>query len=249
MFQLKITRISFGIALSLVALMWAVFAIEYALDLDWYKYGIYPRTAKGLIGIITSPFLHSTRDFAHIINNSVPTLILTWMMFYHYRTIAAQAFVFIYLFTGATIWLFAHNGYHIGMSGVIYGMTSFLITSGFLRRNMRVAAVSLVVVFLYGSTVWGIFPNQPGVSWEAHAFGFIGGIMIALFYRKNGPQPKKLMYEIEEDLGIEPEEEYWKEGYQPKQQEAAPKIIINYQIVPEKPKVETEESNEVKKKN
>jgi hypothetical protein len=127
------------------------------------------------------------------------------------------------------------------MSGVIYGLTSFLITSGFFRKNMKVAAISLVVIFLYGSTVWGIFPNQVGVSWEAHAFGFLSGILIAFYYRKRGPQPAKLRYEIEEELGIEPEVEYWKEQPQAPPAQNQPRIIVNYTIVPKKVEVEKED--------
>jgi membrane associated rhomboid family serine protease len=239
MLQKKITQISFGIAATITAIMWVVFFFDYTFELNWYKYGLYPQNKEGLLGIITAPFLHSTKGFSHIINNSVPTFVLSWMLFYHYRTVATRSFIFIYLFTGISMWFLARESYHIGMSGVIYGLTSFLIVSGFLRKNMKVAGISLVVIFLYGSTVWGIFPNQVGVSWEAHAFGFLSGGIIAFYFRKSGPQPAKLRYEIEEELGIEPEVEYWKTPeQQPPQHE--PKIIINYTIVPKKVEVEKE---------
>lgn len=216
--------------------------------MDLYKFGLYPRKIEGLIGIITSPFLHSTADFSHIINNSIPTFVLGWMLFYHYRTIAAQTFVFIYLFTGIAVWLFARDSYHVGMSGVIYGLTSFLVVSGFFRKNMRVAAISLVVIFLYGSTVWGIFPGRLGISWEAHAFGLVSGILSAVLFKSKGPQPAKMHYEIEEELGIEPEVEYWKT---PEQQPPiqAPRIIINYTVVPKNPQVVTEKKRNRLPKN
>lgn len=245
MLQKKITQISFGITLTIIGLMWAVFFIDYYFELDLYKYGIYPREKHGLIGVITSPFLHSTKDFSHIINNSVPTFVLGWMLFYHYRTVATKTFLFIYLFTGITLWFLGRESYHIGMSGVIYGLTSFLIFSGFFRKNMKVAAISLVVIFLYGSTVWGIFPNQVGVSWEAHAFGLLAGVLIAFYYRKRGPQPKKMMYEIEEELGIEPEFEYWKNPPEQAPPQNEPRIIVNYTIVPKK--VEIQKDDESKK--
>lgn len=245
----KITKISLGISLTLVGVMWTVFFFDYAFDLDFYKYGLKPRNAKGIIGIITSPFIHSTKDFTHIINNSVPMVVLTWMLFYHYRTIATRSFFFIYLFTGIMTWVLARDSYHIGMSGVIYGLTSFLVLSGFFRKNMRIAAVSLVVIFLYGSTVWGIFPGEPGISWEGHAFGFIGGITAAVLYRKKGPQPGKMIYEIEEEMGIEPEFEYWKypEAQKPKEQQ--PRIIINYSIVPKELKIEKEDHEKKEDQN
>lgn len=106
---------------------------------------------------------------------------------------------------------------------------------------MTVAAISLVVIFLYGSTVWGIFPGRLGVSWEAHAFGLIGGFTSALMLRTKGPQPKKLLYEIEEELGIEPEVEYWREQPQTPPVEQ-PRIIVNYQIVPKQVEIKKEDS-------
>ena len=111
---------------------------------------------------------------------------------------------------------------------------------------MKVAAISLVVIFLYGSTVWGIFPNQVGVSWEAHAYGFLSGALIAFYYRKRGPQPKKMHYEIEEEMGIEPEEEYWKTDHTHHHQHPHHKdnkhhnFQINYTIIPKKVEVEKE---------
>ena len=239
----KITRISLGISLTILGIMWTVFFFDYAFDLELYRFGLKPRSLEGSIGIITSPFIHSTRDFGHIINNSIPMLVLSWMLFYHYRTIATKALIFIYLFTGIMTWVLARDSYHVGMSGVIYGLTSFLILSGFFRKNMRIASVSLVVIFLYGSTVWGIFPGDPGISWEGHAFGFIGGLTIAFVLRKQGPQPQKLRYEIEEELGIEPEHEFWKYPPKDQPQQEKPRIIINYTIVPKEIKVEKEDGS------
>lgn len=236
----KITRISFSIAFAMVFLMWAVFLVNYRLDLDWYQFGILPHEWSGLKGILFGPFLHSTRDMNHILNNSGPMFILTWLLFYHYRTIATPAFLWIYFLAGLGTWLLGESNYHIGMSGVIYGLTSFLVFSGFFRKNMRVAAISLFVVFIYGSLVWGIFPIKVGVSWEGHLSGLVGGIMVALFFKEKGPQPAKMRYEVEEDLGIEPELEYWKEDFVPPQKKSneahEPKVIIQYRYQPKSKK-------------
>lgn len=236
MFNNKVTRISFSIAFTLVLFMWLVYALDSVLGLELYQFGVHPGEWEGLIGVITSPFLHSTRDFGHIINNSVPTFVLTWLMFYHYRKIATPAFILIYLLSGIGTWILGNPNYHIGMSGVIYGLTSFLVFSGFFRKNMRVAAISLFVIFIYGSMVWGILPIQPGVSWEGHLAGLFAGIIVAVLFKRKGPQPAKLRYEVEEELGIEPELEYWKEDFVPPQppvaQENQPKIIIKYSYVP-----------------
>jgi membrane associated rhomboid family serine protease len=216
--------------------MWIVFFVDFNFELELYRYGLYPLKSSGLLGVFTSPFIHSTEDYSHILNNSVPMFLLSWLLFYHYRTIASRSFIFIYLFTGISMWFLARDSYHIGMSGVIYGLTSFLVFSGFIRKNMKVAAISMMVIFLYGSMVWGIFPTKVGVSWEAHSMGLLSGILIAFYFRKDGPQAEKMKYEVEEDLGIEPQEEYWKEGYQPPLINE-PRIIVNYTVVPKSPKV------------
>lgn len=220
--------------------MWAVFALDYTIDdLDLYRFGVHPLHSDGLIGILTSPFIHSTRDFGHILNNTTPMLILSWMLFYHYREIATKSFILIYLFTGIGVWFLARDSYHIGMSGVIYGLAGFLITSGFFRKSMRISAISLVVVFLYGSMLWGIFPLEVQISWEGHLMGVISGITTALLFRQKGPQPTKMRYEIEEELGIEPGD-YWKiktqEELQAEQtlKREQSRIVINYHIVPKK---------------
>ena len=212
MLQQKVSRLSLYIALTIVGMMWLVHIANLGLELRLYRYGIHPLHTDGLTGIFTAPFIHSTSDWNHILNNSLPTLILSWLLFYHYRTIATRVFILIYLLTGISMWLLARGSYHIGMSGIIYGLTSFLVFSGFFRKNMRVAAVSLFVVFIYGSTVWGIFPVQENISWEGHALGLFSGIIVALLYKDKGPQPQKMHYEIEEESGIEPENEYWKEN-------------------------------------
>lgn len=240
--ETKIRRLSFGIAFSIVALMVVVFLYDYYFNLELYKFGVYPRSFSGLIGILTSPFIHSTVNFSHLLNNSIPIFVLTWLLFYSYRTIAAKVFVFIYFATGIFVWLLGRESYHIGMSGVIYGLTSFLIVSGFFRKNMRIAGISLLVIFLYGSIIWGVIPLDPSISWEGHFFGFLSGMIMAGVYRKAGPQPQKYRYEIEEDLGVEYEEEYWLEKpftsvTDTQELDNNKPIIINYTIVPSQPKI------------
>ena len=205
----KITRISFGIAFSIVTAMAIVFLYDFHFHLNLYKFGILPRNFSGLIGVLTSPFIHSTDSYSHILNNSIPMFVLTWLLFHSYRTVATKVFVFIYLFTGIVVWLLGRETYHIGMSGVIYGLTSFLIVSGFYRKNMRVAGISLLVIFLYGSIIWGVIPLDPSISWEGHFFGFLSGMIMAGVFRNSGPQPAKFRYEVEEELGFEYEEEFW----------------------------------------
>ena len=240
--ETKIRRISFGIAFSIVLAMALVFLYDYNFQLDFYKFGLFPRKIEGLLGILTSPFIHSTANYSHLLNNSLPMFVLTWLLFYSYRTIAAKVFIFIYIATGILVWLLGRESYHIGMSGVIYGLTSFLIVSGFFRKNMRIAGISLLVIFLYGSIIWGVMPLDPSISWEGHFFGFLSGMIMAGVYRKEGPQPEKFRYEIEEDLGLEYEDEFWLEKpytsvTDTDELDNDQQIIINYTFIPTQPKV------------
>lgn len=207
----KIIKLTLVLAFSFVGLMGIVFAYDITFNLNLYQYGILPRTAHGLIGILTGPFIHSTSGYSHLLNNSVPMFVLTWLLFYNFRNIAPKVFIIIFLGTGVFVWLFGRDNYHIGMSGVIYGLTSFLMLGGFLTKHLRVAAISLLVIFLYGSLIWGIFPVDPNISFEGHFFGFFVGAVLAILYRKQLPQPDKFRYEIEEELGLaEYENEFWK---------------------------------------
>lgn len=187
---------SFYFPFLLLVIMWAVRIIESALELDLYKYGILPQTKEGLIGILTSVFIHG--DFKHLLANSAPVFILSWAMFYFYRNIATLSFILIYIITGFWVWCFARHSYHIGASGLIYGMASFIFTSGILRKEMKLMALSLFIVFMYGGLVWGIFPMKELVSWEAHLMGLISGVLVAYFFKKSGPQRKKYFWETEQ---------------------------------------------------
>jgi membrane associated rhomboid family serine protease len=240
--EYRIRNISFSIAFSIVLLMIIVYLLDNTFHLKLYEYGLHPRKLSGLLGIFTSPFIHSTRDYSHILNNSVPMFVLTWLLFYTYRTVATKVFVLIFLFTGLLVWIFARPSFHIGMSGVIYGLTSFLIVSGFIRKDLRSVSLSLLVIFLYGSLIWGVFPLDPQISWEGHFFGFLTGVILAVVFRKAPPQPQKYFYELQEELGIEEEYEYpyWLENTNT-ENENQPELInekpitIHYTYKPKQP--------------
>ena len=193
-------------ALFVVIVMWLVYWADFLFIFDFHKLGVLPKTIEGLKGIIFMPLIHAHSDFKHIINNSVPTFLLLTLLFYSYKDIALKVFFGSWLFTGVLVWIFATNkgSFHIGMSGVIYALAAFLFTSGVLRKYFPLQALSLFIVFLYGSLIWGIFPTTPRVSWEGHLMGMIVGILIAIYYRSEGPQRPKYQYEIEKELGIEP---------------------------------------------
>jgi len=188
-------------------IIWFIKIIETSLHLDFAFLGIFPLKAKGLIGIITAPLVHA--DFGHLLSNSGPLLILGAGLFYLYNKIAFKVFFLIYIITNIWIWFGARYAYHIGASGLIYGMASFLFFSGIFSKNIRQIAISLLVVFLYGSMVWGIFPLQPKISWESHLMGAICGLVLAVYYRNYGPRPKKYSWEYEDEDENDPENEYW----------------------------------------
>lgn len=192
--------------LLLVILMWSVFLIDRHYQLDLYQYGVKPQTWEGLKGIFLMPFIHGQKDFGHVINNSFPTLVLFATLIYFYREIALYVTFFIWIGGGFLLWYFAQNtgSYHIGMSGVIYGLFGFLLVSGFVRRFLPLQAIALFVAFVYGSLIWGVFPIEAGISWEGHLAGLLVGAVIAMAFRKRGPAPPKYRYEIEKELGIEP---------------------------------------------
>lgn len=185
-----------------VVLMWAVFFIDHAFNLHLTQLGTAPRTIKGLNGIIFSPFLHS--DLEHLASNSLPMLVLGMLTFYFYKPIAWPSFIWIYIMSGVWLWVGGRNTptgdmYHIGASGLIYGAAVFLFFSGVFRKHKPLMVISALVLFLYGGMMWGIFPIKQEISWEAHLFGAISGLMVAYNYRKEGPQRKEYEWENEDD--------------------------------------------------
>ena len=191
----------------LVLIMWMVFWGDHLFpETDFYKYGIKPFEFSSLKGILFMPLIHSNREIGHIINNTPPTIILLAAIVYYYRSIAFKVFTLSWLFTGIGVWFFAvnNNSYHIGMSGVVYAMAAFLFTSGIIRKHRNLQGIALFVAFVYGGMIWGVFPVEEKISWEGHLSGMVTGVLLALLYRKKGPQPVKYLYEIEKELGIEP---------------------------------------------
>jgi membrane associated rhomboid family serine protease len=189
-----------------VFLMWLVKIIEVLFNLDLSHGGIYPLDIKGLPGILFSPFIHE--NFGHLFNYSLPLFFLSVALFYFYSEVAVEVFTWTFFLTGILVWLGGRTAWHIGASGLVYGLASFLFFSGIIRRHLRLIALSLLIVFLYGSMVWGLFPGvYKNVSWESHMLGFFSGILLSIAYRNKGPQMP--VYEWMEE---EEEEENGKSG-------------------------------------
>jgi membrane associated rhomboid family serine protease len=189
-----------------VLVLLSIYFLDGAFDLDLYRLCTYPRSAQGLIGIITSPFIHG--DLEHVLNNSVPLFVLGWALFYFFPHLAGRVVLGSWLVSGVWVWLSARANFHIGASGVVYGLAAFLFTSGLLRKQRTLMGLSLLVVFLYGGLLWGMFPLFPSISWESHFWGAAAGVALAFIYR-NVPSavrdPREIRWEDEEEEGTAPE--------------------------------------------
>jgi membrane associated rhomboid family serine protease len=167
-------------------MLWSVKFFEVSMELSFVKGGIYPRKLSGLRGILFSPLIHG--DWKHLVDNSMPVLLLSLALFYFYRDIAYKIWALIYFMSGILLWGVGREAYHIGASGLIYGLAAFLFLSGIIRRVRSLSAISLLVVFWYGSMVWGLLPFDFEVSFEAHICGAVSGIVLAVLYRDQGPE-------------------------------------------------------------
>jgi len=197
-FYRKKLLLSMIIPVIFIFFMWLVKIVEVLFELDFSGFGIFPLTVNGLPGIILSPFIHA--DFNHLFNNSLPLFFLSVALFYFYSEVALKVFAWTFFLTGLFVWVAGREAWHIGASGLIYGLASFLFFSGIIRRYFRLIALSLLIVFLYGSMVWGIFPGiYKNVSWESHMLGFFSGVVLSVWYRKEGPQRPVYEWMAEEE--------------------------------------------------
>ena len=185
----------------LLILLWLIKLFEWNFQLELYWMGVYPRTFSGLLGILTEPFVHANTQ--HLFSNSVPLFALGWCLFYFYKDLGYTVFPILWIFSGFITWGIGRESYHIGASGLIYAMSFFLFFSGVFRRYIPLMAISILVVFLYGSTVWYMFPVweliEANISWEGHLSGAFSGFMCACIFRKYGPQKPADPFENEEE--------------------------------------------------
>ena len=191
-------RLAVKIALGFVALLWLIQLLNWALDLGPADFGVRPRQLAGLPGILFAPLVHG--GFAHLIANSLPLLVLGTAMLYLYPSAALRVLPAVYLGTGVAVWLFARGSAHVGASGLIYGLVSYIFVAGLIRRDRRAIAASLLVCFMYGALIWGLLPIEPGVSWETHLAAALIGIVLAIALRRRDIPPRvRYTWENEED--------------------------------------------------
>lgn len=191
-------RKGLAIAFGFLFTIWAVKIIELSFGINFISYGVLPRHTSGLIGILFYPLIHS--NFEHLISNSFPILFLVTALFYFYPSSSMKVLVLIYFVSGILLWIIGRESYHIGASGVVYGLITFTFFSGLIRWDRRSIVLSLIVTFLYGGFTWGVLPIDEKVSWEGHLSGALIGIICAFLFRKNDPYDKF--------AGMEDEEEY-----------------------------------------
>lgn len=163
--------------LRFIFIMWAAYVLNLLLPFDLAILGIYPRTLNGMIGILMAPMIHGS--LLHLISNTLPLLFLGIVLFLFYDRIAKRVFFQCYFLTNILVWIFARPSLHIGASGLVYGIASFLIFFGLFRKDLKSMLISIVILLLYGGLVYGIFPHQPGVSWESHLMGALVGLTTA----------------------------------------------------------------------
>jgi len=180
-----------------VMLLWLIKGSELFLGLDFSGLGVYPRTLSGLLGIVFAPLIHGS--FEHLFSNTLALFILVTALFYQYPRSAKQVLAIIYFGSGLGVWIFARDSYHIGASGLTHGLMFFLFLIGVLRRDKPAMALAMMVFFLYGSMVWGVFPSEERISFESHLFGAVTGIFCAIVFRHYDPKPPEKIYSWEQD--------------------------------------------------
>jgi membrane associated rhomboid family serine protease len=200
------------IVFAFVVVMWSVFVFEQLLQINLSQFGLRPRSASGLLGLVTTPLLHGS--LGHILSNSLPLFIGGVAMLFLYPNSAARALPMIYVGSAALAWLFARPSVHIGASGLVYGLLAFVFVSGMIRRDLRSVGVSLMIFFFYGSMIWGVLPLERSTSWELHFSGLLIGVLLAIVYRSwDRPPMKRYDWEDEAPDDERGDDQPWRREY------------------------------------
>ncbi|HOP22689.1 MAG TPA: rhomboid family intramembrane serine protease [Gammaproteobacteria bacterium] len=178
---------AFKFALVFTGILWSIFFIDWLISFfnpffTLRDFGVHPRRIEYLFGVIATVFLHGS--LSHIVSNTLPLLLAMTALFGNYPKIAKKVFVYGVLLTGILVWSFARAANHIGASGLLYCLLSFLFFSGFIRKDVQSVGISIIIAFAYGSLIFGVIPDKEHISWESHLFGFITGILLSWYFRK-----------------------------------------------------------------
>jgi len=180
--------------------IWVIYTIEVKYHLNFTSYGVRPERLSGLRGVLFSPFIHS--DLSHLWSNTLPSLVLITGLTYFYRNIRWKVLIIGFLLTGLMTWIIGRPSFHIGASGLIYMLASFLFFKGVFTKHYRMLALSFIVAFFYGSMVWYVLPIKVGMSWEGHLSGGVVGLLLAVFTKNKLPEKRKYKWE-ESDFVVE----------------------------------------------
>lgn len=198
-------RLAVKLSLGFVAVLWLILLLGWGLEFE--RFGIRPRQLIGLPGIFLAPLLHA--NVAHLIANTLPLVVLGTATLHLYPSSAFRVLPVIYLVPGIAVWLFAQGGNHVGASGLVYGLVSYIFVAGLLRRDRRAIAASLLVCFMYGTLAWGLLPINPRISWETHLAAALFGVLLALMLRhRDVPPPARYSWEDEQDKGDDGQSEH-----------------------------------------
>ena len=182
--QLKISKSIFLIPIVYILSIWLIYWVEIQFSFNFNKYGVFPRTLGGFKGVFLTHFIHSNTN--HLFNNSVPLFVLLSSLFYFYKDVAYKVLLIGGFVTGFLTWCIARESFHIGASGIVYLLFSFVFFSGIIKKHYRLVALSFIIIFLYGSMIWYVLPIKDGISWEGHLSGFLTGLSFAITYKNKG---------------------------------------------------------------
>ena len=190
-------RSAFQLTLWFVISLWLIHIASTIFGLELYQYGVYPREITGLQGILFSPLIHAS--FSHLFSNTLPLIVLGTALLLGYPRASKIVLPSIYFGTGLGVWLFARASFHIGASGLTFGLMSFVFVVGALRWDTKAIALSCLVFFMYGGMIWGVFPVDPKISFESHLFGAVIGVVCALLLRNRDAKPPAKRYDWEDE--------------------------------------------------
>ncbi len=197
--HLQFSKSVFLIPTIYIVSIWVIYWIEINFGFNFNKFGVFPRDLVGFRGVFLTHFIHS--DVSHLFNNSIPLFVLLVSLFYFYKDVAFKVLLLGGFFTGFLTWIIARESFHIGASGIVYLLFSFVFFSGIIKKHYRLVALSLIIIFLYGSMIWYVLPIKDGMSWEGHLSGFLTGFIFAIIKRKKGIVKKEHQFsETEFDL-------------------------------------------------
>jgi membrane associated rhomboid family serine protease len=186
-------------AAAFTALLWLIAILQFVCGADLAQYGVYPRHIRGLIGILAGPLIHTS--WAHLAANTGPVFILGASLLYAYPKSARRVIPVVYLGTGTLVWLLGRESLHMGASGLTFGVLFFICTVGLLQRYKKSVALSLIVFLLYGGMLGGLFPKDPGISFESHLAGAAVGTVLGILLQRLDPPPPRKRYSWEDETG------------------------------------------------